>query len=951
MASRTAKPSSSPRGGLVIVESPAKAKTISRFLGSDFVVQASIGHVRDLPTSTSDLPEEVRGSPYARLGVDLDHDFEPIYVVPPEKRDQIKTLRRLLKDADALWLATDEDREGEAIAWHLLTVLAPAKGVPVRRLVFHEITAEAIRDALEHPREIDEDLVHAQETRRILDRLYGYEVSPVLWRKIRRGLSAGRVQSVALRLLVDREKDRLAFRASEYWDLAGVFAPVEGDHARRTFEAVLAEVGGQRVASGRDFDPATGRLTEAAQKPPGVVRLGEAEARALADRLRGTRAEVAEVEESPYTQRPAAPFTTSTLQQEAGRKLRYTARRTMRLAQSLYENGVITYMRTDSTSLSAQAIGAARTLIQREYGDAYLPPAPRTYKNPVKNAQEAHEAIRPAGSAFISPADVRRAHGDEAGRLYEMIWQRTVASQMPDARGKRVTVKIRAGEALFRVSGKTIEFPGYQRAYVEDLDEPDEEREAAVPPLVKGQPLDVRGAEARQHVTQPPARYTEASLVKELDQRGIGRPSTWATIIEVLLERDYAFKKGTALVPTFTAFAVVRMLQQNFGDLLDYQFTARMEDDLDAISRGERDGREYLRAFWNGNGGPGLQQLVEAGKDTIDPRRTCTFVMGEIDGREIEVRVGKYGLFVTDGVSNASIPAETVPDELSLDKVRELLEAKARGPTPIGHDPESGKPVYVKAGRFGPYVQLGDPEGDEKPKMSSLLKGMDPLTLDLETALRLLSLPRDLGPHPKDGQSVLALTGRYGPFVKWGSESRSIPDTVSVLDITLEQAAALLEMPRTRPGRRAPAAPLRELGPHPDTGATLKVMAGRYGPYVTDGSINASLPKGMEPEELTAVEAVDLLRKRAERMGAKGGRKGGRGRGGAKKAAPKGAPEKAATKRAAAKKPAAQRKGAPRKAAGTAKKRKAASGRTRATAKPTTDAGGAGGADTASDEA
>jgi DNA topoisomerase-1 len=876
------KSRATPAGGgkdLVIVESPAKARTIGKFLGKEFVVQASIGHVRDLPTSSAELPPSLKKSKYGRLGVDLEHDFEPIYVVPAQKRPQIKTLQRLLEGAPALWLATDEDREGEAISWHLLEVLKPR--CPVHRLVFHEITEEAIREALRNPRSIDEDLVEAQETRRILDRLFGYELSPVLWRKIRTGLSAGRVQSVALRLLVDRETERLRFRSATWWDVTGTFsaattaAGASGGDGRR-FDALLVEVKDRRVATGRDFDPTTG-----ATKPEaaGTLVLDEAAARALAGRLAGRPGEVLSVEEKPYVQRPAAPFTTSTLQQEAGRKLRFPARRTMGVAQRLYEEGVITYMRTDSTALSSQAIEAARTVVRTQYGPEFLPREPRHYQTKVKNAQEAHEAIRPAGHRFTSPADVRKAHGDEAGDLYDLIWKRTVASQMPDARGQQVAVRLRVEDATFRATGKTVEFAGFQRAYVEDRDDvaPDDEREAVLPALARGQRLDAHAFAPKGHTTQPPARYTEASLVKELDQRGIGRPSTWASIIDVLLQRDYAFKRGTALVPSYTAFAVVRMLTENFGRLLDYEFTARMEDDLDAISRGEAEGREYLRRFYLGNGQPGLKPLVESGIDQVDPRAVCSLPLGEADGRKIEVRVGKFGLFLTDGTTNASIPEDTVPDELTVQRASELLAAAAQGPRKLCDDPATGKPVYVKVGRFGPYVQLGESDakdGGEKPKMVSLLEGMEPDDVTPETALRLLALPRDLGAHPEDPKEghVFAMLGRFGPYVKWGEESRSIPRGVSVLEIGLAEAVELLKAPRGRRGRAAAPAALREIGPHPEGGATIRLFKGRYGPYVSDGKVNASLPKGADPMTVSLSDAVDLLRRRAERMKEGGGR-------------------------------------------------------------------------------
>ncbi|MDJ0520544.1 MAG: type I DNA topoisomerase [Planctomycetota bacterium] len=898
---------------LVIVESPAKAKTIGKFLGSDYEVQASIGHVRDLPSTRSELTDKQRENKYSALGVDLEDDFRPMYVIPPGKREQIRNLKAALKDAPALWLATDEDREGESISWHLLEVLKPK--VPVHRLVFHEITNRAIKQALDTPREIDANLVRAQESRRILDRLFGYEVSPVLWRKIRPKLSAGRVQSVALRLLVEREMERIAFEPSEWWDIDALFA-TRGDEAA-PFEALLRRLGDQPVAASGDFDRTTGKLAK-----DNVRVLGEKDAHALAERLAGKTAVVQDVEEKEFKERPAPPFTTSTLQQEAGRKLRYSSRRAMSLAQQLYENGLITYMRTDSTALSTQAVDAARGLIGERYGAAYLPESPRTYKTKVKNAQEAHEAIRPAGSRFASIDEVRASQGADAARLYELIWKRTVASQMTDARGKRVVVRVAVDDALFRASGKTIEFPGFRRAYVEGSDDPAAElaeQESLLPPLTPGQELDVRQLEPKGHTTQPPARYTEASIVKALDQRGIGRPSTWASIIQVLLDREYAFRKGgRTLVPSFTAFAVVRMLKESFGRLLSYDFTASMEDDLDAISRGEMDRIEYLKRFYSGNGHPGLHQLVQKGLDTIDPREVCSFPLGEAGGRTIEVRVGKYGLFVSDGEQNASLREDIVPDELTAEAALEMIEVAARGPQALGNCPETGKPVYAKSGRFGPYVQLGDPvEGSkEKPKMVSLLEGMSLETMDLATALRLLELPRDLGEHPEDEEKkhVFAHLGRYGPYVKWGTESRSIPAEINLLDIELAAAVALLKAPRRRRGQRAPAAPLKELGEHPVSGEPLKILDGRWGPYVTDGTVNASLPKSVPPDELTINEAVELLARRAERMAAKKGarRKGGRKKAAKKKAAKKKTARKKAAKKKAVKKAAAKKKAAPK---------------------------------------
>lgn len=866
---------------LVIVESPAKARTITRFLGEGYRVEASLGHVRDLPEGKAELPPSQRTHPHARLGVDVDNGFEPLYVVPPDKRKRLQEIKTHLRQARTLWLATDEDREGESISWHLLEVLKPPAHVAVKRLVFNEITRTAIQEALAHPREIDMDLVRAQESRRILDRLYGYEVSPVLWRKIKKGLSAGRVQSVALRLLVDRERERMAFVSAPYWDLLATLHTPAGE----SFEATLTHVGEQRVAQGRDFDPATGRLiaAEAATVAAGsgatgaasVVVLDETRAKALARAVAAAPVVVREVEEKPFVQRPPPPFTTSTLQQEAGRKLRFAAQRTMRAAQQLYENGCITYMRTDSTVLSNEGLEGARAAVRERFGPAFVPDRPRQYETKVRNAQEAHEAIRPAGASFLEPGRLPAGLGEDAVRLYELVYQRTLASQMPDARGRRVVVRLDgAGETRLRAAGQTIEFPGFRKVYVEDRDEGAEREEAerVLPALQPHAALRADPVEARGHATQPPPRYTEASLVKELDQRGIGRPSTWASIIQVLLDREYAFKRGTALVASFTAFAVVRLLQAHFGDLLDYEFTARMEDELDAVSRGEVDSREYLRRFYRGNGSPGLAALVARGLDEASPKEICRIPIKGATEEGIEVRVGRYGLFVTDGKAIAALPDDIVPDEFDLERAKAALAEAARGPQPLGVDPGTDLPVYLMHGRFGHYVQLGEsPPGGakakgEKPKRASLLRGMDPEAVTLDLALRLLSLPRDLGPHPDqpDGPSIQARTGPYGPYVTWGKETRSIPPEVNVLEISLDQAVALLREPKRGRSRSAPKA-LRELGPHPAGGAPIRILSGRYGPYVSDGKVNATLPKGTAPEAVTLEQALEWLAAKAAR--------------------------------------------------------------------------------------
>lgn len=896
---------------LVIVESPTKARTIEKFLGKEFEVAASYGHVRDLPDSASEIPEKLKKEKWARLGVNVDAKFEPLYIIPPDKQKRVKELKDLLKKCSELLLATDEDREGESISWHLLEVLNPK--VPVKRLVFHEITKKAIADALDSAREVDENLVKAQETRRIIDRLFGYSVSPLLWKKVAPRLSAGRVQSVALRLLVERERERIAFREAPYWDLTAVFSKLGHSSADSKFEATLSQVGDKRVASGKDFDPSTGKLLEKS----GVIYLDEKAANELRNRVLASMPQVQSVEEKPFTTRPAAPFTTSTLQQEASRKLGFAARRTMSVAQTLYENGFITYMRTDSTTLSEEALGGARTLIAREFGKEYLSDQPRLYKTKVKNAQEAHEAIRPAGSDFASMDAVRERLGAEAGRLYELIWKRTVASQMMDARGTRISVAIACADAVFRASGQTIEFPGFLRAYVEGSDDPEAEladREKILPKLSEGEKLAHVSLETVKHVTQPPARYTEGSLIKELERLGIGRPSTWATIVDVVLSRTYAFKKGSALVPTFLAEAIVGLLENHFTHLLDYEFTARLEDDLDAISRGEADSLSYLNGFYFGNGHLGLLPLVERGEKDIDPRKVCGIPIGEdSQGRQIEVRIGRYGPFLSNGTERASVPNDLVPDELKVGRAVELLAEAAKGPSALGTHAETGKAVYLKSGRFGPYIQLGEGgEGNEKPKMVSLLPGMTPQDVTFEIALKLLELPRDLGNHPELGAPVKVFLGRYGPYVQCGTESRSIPaDDMSPLTITFEQAVALLKEPKRR-GRTSQPKVMREIGKHPVSELPLVIKSGRYGPYVTDGKVNASLPRGMDPQEVTIEAAAGLLEARAAKIAADeeaGVKRGPKRKAAGKKKEAKEEEEKAEPK-TKAKKKAAQKSGA-----------------------------------------
>lgn len=895
-----------PTKNLVIVESPTKARTISKFLEKDFDVVASNGHIRDLPNSAAEIPAALKKEPWARLGVNIADQFEALYVVPRDKKDHVKLLKEKLKGATTVYLATDEDREGESISWHLVQTLKPK--VPVHRMVFHEITKDAILEALAHPREIDENLVKAQETRRIVDRLYGYEVSPLLWKKMAPGLSAGRVQSVAVRLLVERERQRIRFKRAQFWAIKSKLRYTTGDAASE-FEAELTHLGERRIATGKDFDPTTGQLAGSQN----LLRLESQQAAELKHRLETGTPVVESVEEKPFTSKPAAPFVTSTLQQEGNRKLRLSARRTMTVAQQLYENGFITYMRTDSTTLSAEALQAARQLISRDFGAAYLPAEPRKYITKVKNAQEAHEAIRPAGHEFVSPEVVRAQLGEEAYRLYQLIWQRTVASQMADARGTYVNVAVSEGDMKLRASGKTIEFPGFLRAYVEGADDPDADladQERVLPKLTNGQELRTHLVDSQEKSTQPAPRYTEGSLIKELERLGIGRPSTWATIVELVLSRSYAFKKGTALVPTFVAMAVVSLLETHFEKLLDYQFTAKLEDDLDSISRGGAQNKEYLDHFYHGKDFPGLKGLVENGQQTIDPRVACRFVpSNRPEGTTYEVRIGKYGPFLSDGERRASLPEDMPPDELTPERAEELLGHAAIEDEPLGQHPETGEPVYLKAGRYGPYVQLGEASDDKKPKMASLLPGMQKEAVNLEQAVAVLSLPRSLGTHPDTGEEVISSNGRFGPFVKAGTETRSIPlDRLSPLTLTLDDALALLKEPKYGGRSSSKPAPLHELGESPDTQKKITVMTGRFGPYVTDGEVNATIPKGTPPENVTLEQALQLIADRAARIAADGGVTRRAGRKGARKATKKAAPvkkaaKKATTKKAAAKKP------------------------------------------------
>ncbi len=835
---------------LVIVESPAKAKTIAGYLGKDYVVESSIGHIRDLPNNASEIPAKFKGEAWARLGVDVDHDFQPLYVVDARKKKVVSDLKAKLKNADELLLATDEDREGEAIAWHLREVLEPK--VPVRRMVFHEITKPAIERALGETRDIDDRLVDAQETRRILDRLYGYEVSPVLWRKIMQGLSAGRVQSVATRLVVERERERMRFVAADYWDVVAAFDP-------GSFGARLTAVDGKRVAQGRDFGR-DGKLRTA-----DAVQLDESAARGLAAALDGANFRVASVEEKPYTRRPAAPFMTSTLQQEASRKLRLSSQQTMRTAQRLYENGYITYMRTDSTTLSESALAAARDQARELYGADSVPAQPRLYTRKVKNAQEAHEAIRPAGDRFRTPDQVRRELTADEFNLYDLIWKRTIASQMADARGQTVSVRIAADASdgrstEFSTAGTVITFRGFLLAYEEGRDEPvggdDEER--VLPQLSEGDALTATSLEPEGHSTSPPARFTEASLVKALEERGIGRPSTYAAIMGTILDRGYVRKQGQALVPEFLAFAVVNLLERHFPRLVDYEFTARMEDDLDEIASGEAARSVWLARFYFGeNDGAGLKEQVEGRLAEIDAREINTI---ELPNSDIVVRVGRYGPYLERGEDRQTLPPDIAPDELTPARAEEIL-AQGSNEQELGVDPETGRTIALRAGRYGPYVtELV--EGDEKPRTASLFKSMSPETVTLDEALRLLTLPRALG--ESDGEEVVAANGRYGPYVKRAKESRSLDSEDQLFTITLEEALAKLAEPKAR-GRRAAAPPLKELGDDPVSGKPIVLKEGRFGPYVTDGETNASLRAGDSIETITPVRAAELIQARRER--------------------------------------------------------------------------------------
>ncbi len=898
---------------LVIVESPNKVRSIAGYLGDGYVVDSSVGHIRDLPQGADQVPAKFKGQPWARLGVDIDNDFEPVYVVSADKKPQITKLKKLLKDADELVLATDEDREGEAIAWHLLDELKPK--VPVKRIAFNEITKEAIQRAMANPRDVDMDLVDAQETRRILDRLYGYEVSPVLWKKVMSGLSAGRVQSVATRLVVERERERMAFRTASYWDLDATFdaGAAHEESGARLFPARLVTVDGGRVANGSAF------ADDGSLKNPDVVHLDEARAAALATGLADATFGVSSVEAKPYTRRPYAPFRTTTMQQEASRKFGFGAARTMQVAQRLYEGGFITYMRTDSTTLSQTALTASRRQVKELYGPEFVPDSPRVYAGKVKNAQEAHEAIRPAGDTFRTPQQTG-LRGDEL-KLYELIWKRTLASQMKDAKGEQVSIRLAADVASgpeagtpveFTASGRTITFPGFLKAYVESRDDAGQgdDQQTKLPNLQQGDSVSAHELAPAGHETKPPSRYTEATLIKELEEREIGRPSTYASIIGTIQNRGYVFKKGTALVPAWIAFSVVRLLEQHFGRLVDYSFTAELEGVLDEVSHGREERLAVLQGFWAGEGAndTGLKRLIENLPD-IDARGLATFEIGE----GVNLRVGRYGPYVegppmvpgdggTDVPTRANVPEDLPPDELTLAKAKELLANPAGQEKSLGTHPETGLELIAKNGRFGPYVTEAlpaDAPKSAKPRTASLFKSMSLDSLSIDDAVKLLQLPRVVG-HDAEGVEITAQNGRYGPYLKKGTDSRSLESEEQLFTLTEEQALAIYAQPKTY-GRRAAKPPLKELGDDPVSGSPIVVKEGRFGVYVTDGEYNATLRKDDDLETLTAERAQELL---AER----------RARGPAKKAAKKGArktakktTKKTATKKTAAKKTAAKK--------------------------------------------
>ncbi len=888
---------------LVIVESPAKARIIQGYLGDGYEVKSSVGHIRDLPNNAADVPDKYRGTAWAKTGVDVDHDFAPMYVISSTKKPLVRELKAAMSGVDELLLATDEDREGEAIAWHLVQVLQPK--VPYRRMVFHEITKDAIQAAAQTTRELNTDLVDAQETRRIVDRLFGYEISPVLWRRVAPKLSAGRVQSVALRLIVERERERIAFRSASYCDIRGSFTP-------GPFAARLAKVDGRRIAGGKDFDDA-GTLTST-----DVLLLDEPAAATLTEALAGQPFTVSAVDQRPSTRRPAAPFMTSTLQQEAGRRLRWTAKRVMDVAQRLYEGGYITYMRTDSTTLSDQAIAAARSQAQDLYGADHVPAAPRRYDRKVKNAQEAHEAIRPSGDHFRTPGQVSGTISRDEFLLYELIWKRTLASQMADAKVATTTLRLGATasdgrQVEFTASGTVVVFPGFLAAYADVTDDGDAKKaDTRLPGVAQGDTVTPTELVAEPHSTNPPPRYTEGSLTKKLEEMGIGRPSTFATIANTLIDREYVWRRGSALVPTFLGMTVVRLLEDHFTALVDYSFTAQMEEVLDAIAAGDDSRLQALERFYRGDGGfDGLRNLIDKGGDDIDARALSTFA---IAGSDAAVRVGKYGPYLErNSDERANFPEDLAPDEITAEKVEEIF-AQPRGDRELGDDPDSGRMIVVKNGRFGPYVTevLSEEEAAAKgkakikPRTASLFKDMDPTTVTLPEALKLLSLPREIGPHPVDGEPIFALNGRYGPYIKKGNDSRSLADEAQLFTVTIDEALALLAQPPRRRGQSAPSGPLKELGTDPVSGNPIVVKDGRFGAYVTDGEYNATIPKGDSVDEITLERASDLLVERRAKGPAKKSRrktaKKATKKATAKKSTAKKTPAKKAAKKTAAKK-------------------------------------------------
>ncbi|PSB19079.1 type I DNA topoisomerase [Phormidesmis priestleyi ULC007] len=853
---------------LVIVESPTKARTIRNYLPSTYRVEASMGHVRDLPQSAADIPASVKGEKWAQLGVNVDSNFEPLYIVPQDKKKIVKELKEALKGVDELLLATDEDREGESISWHLLQLLQPK--VPIKRMVFHEITEEAIQDAIRNCRDVDEKLVRAQETRRILDRLVGYTLSPLLWKKIAMGLSAGRVQSVAVRVLVKRERERRAFRKGSYWDLKALLAVGENSKKTNEFEARLMTLGGRKLATGADFDESTGQIVAGRN----VLLLNEAETRVLQERLADKTWTVSDQEERPVTRKPSPPFTTSTLQQESNRKLGLSARDTMRTAQSLYEQGYITYMRTDSVHLSGQAIAASRECVQQMYGTEYLSPQPRQYTTKSKGAQEAHEAIRPAGSSFRTPQQTNLSGRDL--KLYDLIWKRTVATQMADARQTQITVQIQVEDAGFRASGKRIDFAGFFRAYVEGSDDPSaaiESQEVILPTMRVGDHPNCRNLEAIGHETQPPARYTEASLVKTLESEGIGRPSTYASIISTILAKGYAQLVGNALIPTFTAFAVTDLLEKHFPEIVDPSFTSKMEQTLDDIATGEVQWLPYLREFYSGE--EGLEKQVKDRESQIDPKEARTIHFGDLDAK---IRISKTGAYIESESGNINLPKDMPPADLNAEQVEILLQ----GPKKLGVHPENGEPIYVKLGPYGHYVQLGDKsDANPKPKNVSLPKGVTPESVTIEQAVGLLALPRTLGMHPDTGRKVQASLGPYGPYIvhdlgkgedgKVHKDYRSLKAADNVLTVDFDRALQLLAEPKAVRGKRGTAKPLRELGAHPEEGDPVNIYDGPYGAYIKYGKVNASLPEGETVESITMETALGAI---AAKAGTKAGTKG-----------------------------------------------------------------------------